>query len=154
MPTLLLKQTEENRPKEKGWELFLGLQLNSNRIHKSHSSNCKTISVVVGGGLVHIWKIKIKIGSSSGPEKKKKTKEEERGNKSKEFEKGWQNKFDKKRSNTLNSSSWGNRVHFQVSSCKTSFVSAIGSRRKEPSFCSVCLTASADGNNIINFVLR
>jgi hypothetical protein len=34
MSTLLLKQTEENRPKKKGWELFLGLQLNSNRIHK------------------------------------------------------------------------------------------------------------------------
>jgi hypothetical protein len=51
MPTLLLKQTEENRPKKKGWELFLGLQLNSNRIHKSHSSNCKIISEVVGGGL-------------------------------------------------------------------------------------------------------
>jgi hypothetical protein len=31
--------------------------------------------------------------------KKKKAKEEERGNKSKEFEKGWQNKFDKKRTN-------------------------------------------------------
>jgi hypothetical protein len=55
MPTLLLKQTEENRPKKKerkkGWEIILGLQLNSNRIHTSHSSNCKTISVVVGGGL-------------------------------------------------------------------------------------------------------
>jgi hypothetical protein len=50
MPTLLLKQTEENRPKKKGWELFLGLLLNSNRIHKCHSSNCKTISVVGGGG--------------------------------------------------------------------------------------------------------
>ncbi len=33
------------------------------------------------------------------PQKKKKAKEEEKGNKSKEFEKGWQKKFDKKRTN-------------------------------------------------------